>query len=41
VVAARMLVDQYSAGYFSAALAAVAMIGLLLPVRRVLGRDKA
>jgi hypothetical protein len=40
-VAARMLVDQYAAGYFYAGLAAVAVIGLLLPVRPFLGRDEA
>ncbi len=35
-VAARMLVDQYWTGYFYAGLAAVAVVGLVLPVRDLL-----
>jgi hypothetical protein len=35
-VAARMLVDQYWTGYFYAGLAAVAVVGLVLPVRAFL-----
>ena len=36
-VAARMLVDRYSAGYFYAALFAAAVVGLLIPMRDVVG----
>jgi hypothetical protein len=35
-VAARMLVDQYSAGYFYAGITAVALVALLIPIRNVL-----
>jgi hypothetical protein len=35
-VAGRMLIDQYSAGFYYAGLAAVAVVGLLLPMRNFL-----
>lgn len=35
-VAARQLIDQYPAGYYYAAVTAVAVVGLLLPARRFL-----
>jgi hypothetical protein len=37
-VAVRMLADQYSAGYVYAGLAALALVGLLLPMREFLPR---
>lgn len=35
--ATRMLIDQYDAGFWSAGYSAVAVVGLLIPIRRVLG----
>jgi hypothetical protein len=34
--ATRFLIDQYSAGFWVAGLTAVAVVGLLIPIRRVL-----
>lgn len=35
-VTARMLIDEYSAGYYYTGLTAVAVVGLILPIREVL-----
>ena len=37
-IAARMLVDQYAVGFYYAGLAAVALIGLLIPIGKFMGR---
>lgn len=39
--ATRFLIDQYDAGFWVAGLAAVAVVGLLIPLRRVLGAAPA
>ena len=35
-VAARMLIDQYSASYYYAGITAVALVALLIPIRSFL-----
>jgi hypothetical protein len=40
-VATRFLIDRYDAGFWVAGLTAVAVVGLLIPIRRVLGAARA
>ena len=39
-VAARMLIDQYSASYYYAGITAVALVALLIPIRSFLQHDE-
>ena len=41
VAATRMLIDRYDAGYVVAGYTAVAVVGLLIPIRRVLDVERS